>query len=204
MKHFSKYSRSGQFSVRGKAASNRSQQQGGLENVSGCLWWRNWMLSEVSGWIKFHCNQIIPWCWISPPSFFQFSGISSNYIWVENLKPRTFLNFPLGANFYNDTELSHTYYYYVLLDLLTKKRNLGRLRPSLLGWTLLDDLNLWLRQVEFSWILTFTVNTSLYSNSWLNSKVEVSWGKPTKLEFSYILTFTVKTIIIAIYDLIQR
>ena len=45
----------------------------------------------------------------------------------------------------------------------------------------------------FSWILTFTVSTSLHSNSWLNCKVEASWDKPAGLKFSKILTFTVNT-----------
>ena len=47
--------------------------------------------------------------------------------------------------------------------------------------TLLDDLNQGLNPQPG---YPSSVNTFLHSNSWLNCKVEDSWGKPTNLEFS--------------------
>ena len=60
----------------------------------------------------------------------------------------------------------------------------GGLRPSQLSWILLDDLNGGWGKVEAGWgmpsglefskILTFTVNTSLYSNLWPYMKANLS------------------------------
>ena len=96
------------------------------------------------------------------------------------------------------------YYYYYFYYTFRATNTIGwpQLEPPP-STTWLDPIGWPQRGVEACWglgfscILTFKVNTSLHSNSWLNckveerlrqgwGKVEASWGKPTRLEFRQI------------------
>ena len=84
-----------------------------------------------------------------------------------------FLNLPLWANFYNSTDLSHTTTTTATTFRPKKKveAGWGMLRPSLLGLTLLDDLNSRLRQVE--------------AGCGKLRPVEASWGQLRQVEASW-------------------